>query len=428
TQSLPEKEISDQKLVLYSIKDSSITNIPSPGHPFWGHVLVSPDGNNIAYNSGRNGAPGGYDIWIQPLNGGPAKNLTDELNRDVIDAKYLNSDKLLALVQTGFKLRLYSVSDKGKAKEYGIDKNVSNFDVSKNGSVIFAGMASDAMPEIWLAGTDKRPVQISHFNKAFDSIRLVKPQYFTYKSFDSLKVEGALHKPVNAGSKSLALVVVIHGGPTGAFRDIYSPWVQLFVQKGYAVFCPNIRGSTGYGIDYITSNRNDWGGNDFKDIMAGIDYLVANEHIDPDRIGISGWSYGGFMAEWAITQTTRFKAAMTGAGMADLASEFGTEDNAAYDNWSLGSPYEHPDVFYKHSPITYIKNVKTPTLIIQGEEDDTDPKGQSQQLYRGLRFYNVPTELVLYPREPHGFKEIKHGIDFYTRMLAWFEKYMPADK
>jgi dipeptidyl aminopeptidase/acylaminoacyl peptidase len=426
TETLPTKEIPEQRLMLYSIKDSTATTIPSPSHPFWSGVKVTPDGKNIIYESGRNGAPGGNDILSQPIKTGDVKNLTIDLDRDVIDVKLMSDHNLLALVQNGFMVRLYEVNDKAKVKEYGIEKNVFSYDVTKNGSVIFEGRAPDAMPEIWFAGTDKKPVQISHFNKAFDSIPLVKPKYFTYKSFDGLKVEGAIYKPANAGNK-LPLVVFIHGGPTGAFYDIYSPWVQLFVQKGYAVFCPNIRGSTGYGINYITSNRNDWGGSDFKDIMSGVDYLIANENIDSAGMGISGWSYGGYMSEWAITQTHRFKAAMSGAGLADLASEFGTEDNAAYDKWSMGSPYEQPDVFYKHSPISFISNAKTPTLIIQGEEDETDPKGQSQQLYRGLRFYNVPTELVLYPREPHGFREIKHSIDFYNRMLAWFEKYMPAD-
>jgi len=130
------------------------------------------------------------------------------------------------------------------------------------------------------------------------------------------------------------------------------------------------------------------------------------------------------MSMWAVTQTHRFKAAMAGAGLSDLASEFGTENGAAYDHWFFGTPYEHFDNFYNHSPIKFVKNTVTPTLIIQGEEDDVDPKGQSQQFYRALRYYNVPTELVLYPREPHGFREIKHSIDFYTRMLAWFDKYV----
>jgi dipeptidyl aminopeptidase/acylaminoacyl peptidase len=200
--------------------------------------------------------------------------------------------------------------------------------------------------------------------------------------------------------------------------------VQLLVHAGYAVFCPNIRGSTGYGWDFITANRRDWGGNDYKDMMAGIDYLIKNERIDPDRLGIFGWSYGGYMAEWAITQTHRFKASVTGAGMANLASEYGTEGGAWYDHWFWGAPYENLDLFIKHSPVAYLKNVTTPTLIIQGEEDETDPKGQSQELYRGLHYYHVPSELVLYPREPHGFRELNHTIDFNRRMLAWFKKYL----
>jgi dipeptidyl aminopeptidase/acylaminoacyl peptidase len=134
------------------------------------------------------------------------------------------------------------------------------------------------------------------------------------------------------------------------------------------------------------------------------------------------------MSEWAITQTNRFKAAMSGAGMFSLASEFGTEGNAAYDNWNLGTPYENPETFSKHSAISYIKNAHTPTLIIQGEDDDVDPIGQSQELYRALRFYNVPSELVLYPREHHGFVEFKHDMDYLSRMLDWVGKYCPATK
>ena len=129
-------------------------------------------------------------------------------------------------------------------------------------------------------------------------------------------------------------------------------------------------------------------------------------------------------SEWAITQTHRFKAAMAGAGLSNLASEFGTENGPGYDGWFWGTPYEHQQNFLKHSAITFIKNAKTPTLIIQGANDRTDPIGQSQELYRGLRFYNIPTELVIYPREPHGFQEIKHSIDYYTRMLTWFDKYV----
>ncbi len=168
----------------------------------------------------------------------------------------------------------------------------------------------------------------------------------------------------------------------------------------------------------------DWGGADYKDVMSGVDDLITKGIVDPNRLGIGGWSYGGYMSEWAITQTTRFKAAVTGAGMANLITEYGTEEHPAYDEWFWGTPYEKPEGFLNHSPILYVKNAKTPTLILQGDADTTDPLGQSQELYRGLKRYGVETELVVYPREPHGFREEKHLLDRLNRIVAWFDKYM----
>ena len=158
--------------------------------------------------------------------------------------------------------------------------------------------------------------------------------------------------------------------------------------------------------------------------MAGVDYLIAQNIADPERLGIGGWSYGGYMAEWAITQTNRFKAAVSGAGLANLASEFGTEAGSSYDQWFFGVPYENLDSFMKSSPVKYLKNAKTPTLILQGEADRTDPLGQSQELYRGLKYYGVEAELVLYPREGHGLTEEKHLVDRLNRIVAWYEKHL----
>ena len=222
----------------------------------------------------------------------------------------------------------------------------------------------------------------------------------------------------------MPLIVLVHGGPTGAWSDSIESWGQLLTQRGFAIFYPNIRGSTGYGQKFIEMNRADWGGADFRDVMAGVDYLVAQKIADPARLGIGGWSYGGYMAEWAITQTNRFKAAVSGAGMANLASEFGTEAGSSGDQWFFGVPYENLDTFMKSSPVKYLKNARTPTLILQGEADRTDPLGQSQELYRGLKYYGVEAELVLYPREGHGLAEEKHLIDRLTRIVAWYEKHL----
>jgi dipeptidyl aminopeptidase/acylaminoacyl peptidase len=294
--------------------------------------------------------------------------------------------------------------------------------------VVFVSGTSAKPAELWLYTPGHPTLQLTHFNKAFEKIPLGLPELIKYKSFDGTTIEAQLYTPANQKAGPLPMIVFIHGGPTGAFEDNYSAWPQLFLQKGYAVMMPNIRGSTGYGWKFLEANRNDWGGADFKDIMAGIDYGVANKNIDSARLAIVGWSYGGYMSEWAITQTNRFKAAMSGAGLFNLASEFGTEGGAAYDHWFLGTPYGNSETYAKHSAITFIKNAHTPTLIIQGEDDNVDPIGQSEELYRALRYYDVPAKLVLYPHENHGFVNLKHSIDFYTRMLDWIGKYCPASK
>jgi dipeptidyl aminopeptidase/acylaminoacyl peptidase len=251
------------------------------------------------------------------------------------------------------------------------------------------------------------------------------PEPVRYRSFNVVEVDAVLLKPrgYRDGAR-YPLIILVHGGPTGRWSDAFEPWGQLLASRGYAVLYPNIRGSVGYGSDFVEMNRADWGGGDFKDVMAGVDAMIERGIADPARLGIGGWSYGGYMSEWAITQTTRFKAAVAGAGLSDLASEFGTEDSSAYDEWFFGLPYEDPQPFVKSSPITYIKRARTPTLILQGAADVVDPIGQSQQLYRALKRYGVPTELVLYPREGHGFSEEKHLLDRLNRILDWFATYL----
>ncbi len=208
----------------------------------------------------------------------------------------------------------------------------------------------------------------------------------------------------------------------------HDPLGQLLAARGYAVLYPNIRGSSGYGQKFIELNRGDWGGGDYRDVMAGIDDLITRGIANPEKLAIGGWSYGGYMSEWAITQTTRFKAAVSGAGLSNLISEYGTEQGPAYDEWFYGVPYEPTKVagFLNSSPFVHLKNVKTPTLILQGDADIVDPPGQSQELYRGLKRYGVETELVAYPREPHGFHEEKHLLDRLNRILAWYDKHLKS--
>jgi dipeptidyl aminopeptidase/acylaminoacyl peptidase len=425
TAPLPEEEMPQRKLVRFNLTDSSVKELAAPQHVFFGGFQLSPDGKTAVFIGARTDGPTSHDLFIHHLEGNTYSNITDKsLDRSVANYKFIDAHRMLGLVENGFNDNLYVINDNGEAKPFGPKDNMRSFDVAQDGTLVYVSADFTHLPELYLVQPGGVPEKVSDLNRSLAGIAIA-PKIFTYKSFDGLPIEAALYVPAGGAEQAkVPLVTLIHGGPTGSFGNGFFPWVQLLVHAGYAVFCPNIRGSTGYGWDFITANRRDWGGNDYKDMMAGIDYLIKNERVDPDRLGICGWSYGGYMAEWAITQTKRFKASVTGAGMANLASEFGTEGGASYDQWFWGAPYENLDLFIKHSPVAYLKNVTTPTLIIQGEEDETDPKGQSQEMYRGLHYYHVPCEMVLYPREPHGFRELNHNVDFYRRMLDWFKKYM----
>jgi dipeptidyl aminopeptidase/acylaminoacyl peptidase len=420
----PESDEETNRIFSVSAADGKMTLLYAPKGPF-GDIKISPDGKWMAYNGARVDGPDAPDLYLLSTSGGTPKNLTAEsLDRSVEGFVWRQDGSIVADVEDGFKTKLYSVTTDGKAKAAeALPSNPRSFDISSNGDLAFAGGTATMPEEVWFAKGFSSPAMVSHMNKSWDSVELMQPEYFKYKSFDGTEIEAALLTPPEYdGHSKLPLIALIHGGPTGAWPDSIQTWGQMLAARGYAIFYPNVRGSTGYGEKFTEMNRADWGGADFKDVMAGVDALIARGVADPDKLGIGGWSYGGYMSEWAITQTTRFKAAVSGAGMFDLIAEFGTERGPAYDEWFFGQPYEKPEGFLKSSPFMYAKNAKTPTLILQGENDTTDPIGQSEALYRALKHYGVKAELVTYPREPHGLGEEKHQLDMLRRILEWYDE------
>ncbi len=421
----PASEQETDRICGVSLADGAVTPIAAPRGPFGG-LAISPNGASVAYLAARVDGPSPHDLYVRPLGPGAARNLTaTSLDRPVGGVEWQPDGRLMGIVQDGFKSRLYAIAPDGRADALpAAPVNPSSFS-SKAGVLAFTGETAVEPPELWLSVEGGAAERVTHLNDGWQHPPLVAPEVFKYKSFDGASIEAALLVPPGhqAGVK-LPLVVLVHGGPTGRWSDRFESWGQLLVSRGYAVLYPNIRGSTGYGFAFLESNRADWGGGDFKDVMAGVDAVVARGLADPDRLGIGGWSYGGYMSEWAITETDRFKAAVVGAGLSDLASEFGTEAGPSYDEWFYGLPYERLQGFIKSSPVTYIKNAKTPTLILQGTEDTTDPQGQSDELYRPLKRYGVEAEYVLYPREGHGLREEKHLLDRLNRIIAWYEKYL----
>jgi dipeptidyl aminopeptidase/acylaminoacyl peptidase len=226
------------------------------------------------------------------------------------------------------------------------------------------------------------------------------------------------------------MIVEVHGGPAAA---AVSRWgggfghsVAIFSALGYFVLQPNPRGSFGQGEEFTQANRKDFGYGDLRDILAGVDAVEAQYPVDPNRVGLTGWSYGGFMTMFAVTQTQRFKAAVAGAGISDWLSYYGEN---SIDQWMIpyfgASVYNDPAVYAKSSAIDFIKQAQTPTLVLVGDRDGECPAPQSYEFWHALRDRHVPTQLVVYPNEGHGFVDPAHRLDVMERAAEWFQRYMP---
>lgn len=262
-------------------------------------------------------------------------------------------------------------------------------------------------------------------------LRSVAPQLVRWQS-DKFTIEGLLYLPPDSGAAKVPLIVDVHGGPMGAFEDRNDPFVAFILGHGWALLRPNPRGSSNYGVPFAAANKNDLGGGDYRDIMAGVDYALAHFPLDPNRLALMGYSYGGEMAAFVEGRTDRFKAIISAAPVIDQFSEYGTESGSWYDRWYFGKPWEHMQDAWRQSALSGVANAKTPFLLLQGQSDTTDPLGQSQEMYRALRQQGVPVELVTYPREDHGplamgifgrpSPEPWHGYDARQHMIDFLHK------
>jgi dipeptidyl aminopeptidase/acylaminoacyl peptidase len=299
---------------------------------------------------------------------------------------------------------------------------------SKDGSVVAVTMDSPQMPgEVHVTDASFAAFRkLTDTNPQAANFALGETEVITWKSSDGWEIEGVLLKPVGftPGTRYPTLVVA-HGGPAGAFVNNYRvgglEGGQLWAGQGWAVFYPNPRGSTNYGEKFLRANVNDWGGGDYRDIMTGVDALVARGIADPERLAHIGWSYGGYMTAWVVSQTNRFKAAMVGAGLTNMTSMYGTNDipNVLVTYFGGYPTKETLPLYTARSAMTFIDNVRTPTLILHGANDERVPTGQAYELFRGLKDRGRATELVFYPREGHGISEYYHVKDRLQRIRDW---------
>ncbi len=287
----------------------------------------------------------------------------------------------------------------------------------------------DQPGELWLSlGTPTPLRRLSAHNDGFKrSVELIQSEEIKFKSFDGTTIQGWLIKPIGwRADRSYPLILSIHGGPHGMFSAVFNVAFQVYAAKGYAVLYLNPRGSTGYGQKFSDGTLNEWGGGDYKDLMAGVDEVLRRHSwIDRDRLGVTGGSYGGFMTNWIITQTPRFKAAVASASVSNLISFYSTSLYQDLIHAEFGSfPWDNYEQLWQWSPLRYVRQAQTPTLFIHGELDHDVHITQAEEMYMALKRRGVETVLVRYPREGHGLREPRHRVDALERTIDWFDRFL----
>jgi dipeptidyl aminopeptidase/acylaminoacyl peptidase len=398
----------------------------------------SPDGRQIAFIGGLmsdQGATGG-DIFLMSASGGEAKDLTPYADKSAAWIHWLTQPQLLVSwvksgqVEIGI---LDPESGKTTASYPSIPGSVGDGRLEQSlsvaqGSVAFISSSFRKAPEVYLGRLGSPAHPVTQVNEALKPL-WGKPESIQWTS-DSFPVQGWLLYPAQYDpGKRYPLIVSVHGGPSS---EVQPRWPDLgynpiaFSALDYFVLMPNPRGSYGEGEAFTQANRKDFGYGDLRDILAGVDAVSAKFPIDQQRIGLTGWSYGGFMTMFGVTQTQRFHAAVAGAGISNWQSYYGEN---SIDQWMTpffgASVYDDPAVYAKSSAIDFIHNVKTPTLVVVGDRDGECPAPQSFEFWHALRAQHVPTQLVVYPDEGHHFNSATHRRDVLARALQWFEQYMP---
>lgn len=405
--------------------------------PVW-----SQDATQIAFISSnwsdRNCVAG--DVWVVGADGSEGRDISPGLAASLGWMEWSPDGRaLLAIGHDCGGVGLYRLPVVGQGHERiwwrqaaVAEAHWPRFSQSANGNLAVVLEDADHPRDVWLAPGSAEAAtwkQLTHFNPQAADIAIGQTSVVHWKGAGGWEMQGLLIMPVGfEPGRKCPLVMWVHGGPTGVSASRYYAafgWNQLLANAGYAVFLPNYRGSVGWGLEFAESNIGDMGGRDFEDMLLGIDSLIAAGIADGDRLAIAGWSYGGFTAAWAVSQTSRFRAAVMGAGISHWPSFHGKSALADWDAIHYGtSPYQPNGQFQKFSPLTHYENLQTPTLILHGAEDQDVPVEQAYLFHRALKDKGVPTELVVYPREDHAVKERRHLVDMSQRVLAWMERYL----
>ena len=285
----------------------------------------------------------------------------------------------------------------------------------------------DTPPDVWVAPTDgSEGTRLTEANPwVEEEVVLGDAEVIRWRSQDGTEIEGILMLPDGHDGGELPFLLHVHGGPAGVFSNTFSARNHVWAGLGYAQLFPNVRGSSGYTDELLRGNMQDIGGGDYWDLMTGVDTVIARGLADPQQLGIRGWSYGGILGGWTITQTDRFEGASLGAMVSDWTSEYGPGFNHDVRLWYIGgTPWENPEEWRAKSALTHVANVTTPTLLLHGINDRTDTEAQSMMFFQALKDQGKTTRYIRFPREPHGFGEPRHQRTRDVEEIRWIQQHV----
>jgi len=416
-------------------KGAQLTQVTTnPGDddvPSW-----SPDGKLITYTTQLDPRLFQYathHVGVSPATGGAAGVLTQSFDRNATEPRFsADGTSIYFIGDDDGTQNLCRVSANGGQVTRAIAGRfmLYAYSLAKNGDIAAQIDMPDRPSEIYSqpASSDKLTRLTKTNDAATSQLKLVKPEYVQFKSKDGTAVHGYLYKPLDyTPGKKYPTILRPHGGPVWAHYAEFTHLAQLFAANGYAVLLPNPRGSTGYGENFAKAIFADWGNKDYQDDMAIVDYAIAQGIADPDKLGVGGWSYGGISTDFIIAQTTRFKAAISGAGEANNTSMYGHDQYQRDYETELGLPWEKHAQYDKLSPFYKVTSITTPTLFMGGNIDWNVPILGGEQMYQAMKSLGRETQLVVYPGEYHEFKAPSHLKDRLERYLAWYAHYIKGD-
>lgn len=409
-----------------------------------GQITWSPDGERLALRAGDDiHDPIDGRILVVDANGGTPQNIAPEFEGKFEHIDWTDSDTIHFIASEGVERSFGTIHPDGSELTRLLDTGGpiwASFDVAPDGSTVLTAHTPQHPSEVYLMRDgEETPTRVTKSNAWLDDVEMGRQEVIRYEARDGeYEIEGLLVHPVEgtAGEERVPLIVMVHGGPEAHYSDgwitTYSQPGQVGAAQGYAVFYPNYRGSTGRGLDFLTSSQGDLAGKEFDDIVDGVDHLIGEGIADSSRVGVTGGSYGGYATAWMSTYySERFAAGVMNVGISNNLSKWGTSDipEELYLVHARTRIWEAWDEMLRHSPVYHVDNAETPLLIAHGKEDTRVHPGQSLELYRHLKVRkpDVPVRLALYPGEGHGYARSTARFDYNLRMMRWFDTFLKGD-